>query len=442
MPNDWDLTDKHVTDEKKVENSFHNNCINLWTPESLLYPEKSCLSVGQLRHMIEQNIPPEIPKTFVMTQCFSGGFHLLGYFKDADGKPHRNTGNICGFTASTSDTTAAGCTAFVEESRYDGYERRMAEQLTGLSIITGAKFNNPIRQLSIAHDEALLKDNTKDVPLRTSEAYVLDYYYFVMDKKPEKNGETENADEFSLPDFLDAFWKEFNKTRSDTTNRLEGGLDNILLEDRTRRLDLVMRLQKQIETWFPGYKGELVRASLESIMTKRKALVFQQELLKEQLEKLKKSFKEKLEPVVAQLWIFLGQQKDSDSLELMEFELISSQLASEVIFARLSKEDPTLKKLERYRTYDDHREADILHWAQKQPKLFKQKEIRDLIQMRANISAMRKEKENLDVLEGQLRRLETQMIVAGMIDWMAKNHQGFVLEDVKNLVMCESNARL
>ena len=92
MPNDWDLTDRQVTNEQKVENSFKNNCINLWTPESLLYPEKSCLSVDQLRHMIEQNIPPEIPKTFVMSQCYSGGFHLLGYSKDADGKPHRNTG--------------------------------------------------------------------------------------------------------------------------------------------------------------------------------------------------------------------------------------------------------------------------------------------------------------------------------------------------------------
>jgi hypothetical protein len=154
-----------------------NNCINLWQYQidgdafSFLPTEDACLSVDELRQTLKMKTN-DARVLFGMSQCFSGGFHGMSVrmqrgFPTADPL-------MCGFTATTDDTTASGCTPDVDGPGYKGYERYFTQQLTGKDVVTQTPLPYARKKtLKAAHIAAALEDPTKDIPLSTSDYYLL-----------------------------------------------------------------------------------------------------------------------------------------------------------------------------------------------------------------------------------------------------------------------------
>lgn len=167
------------------DTTFSDNCIGLWAFDAeklVLRPfSESCLSVSELRRALRRHVRGR-KTVFAMTQCFSGGFHQLSV-QNVAGYPTADV-DVCGFTAVTADTTASGCTANVDGPGYKGYERYLAQQLTGIDVVTGKPMPYPRKtSLREAHFAAALEDTAKDIPLTTS-----DYYLTEWADALEKNG--------------------------------------------------------------------------------------------------------------------------------------------------------------------------------------------------------------------------------------------------------------
>ncbi|WP_238585451.1 hypothetical protein [Legionella steigerwaltii] len=173
--------------EDKSVNPYSNNCIDLWhykkpfinnfTNEN--HFNKACLSKNELSSLLAQ--VPSRHVVFAMSQCYSGGFHQLSV-KLKNGYPSANP-KICGFTAATPDHYASGCTADADGATYQGYERSFTEAYTGTSILTGQKLKDPTKNLFTAHQQAILDDMTVDVPISTSDYYLLLWAdYFLKDQ--------------------------------------------------------------------------------------------------------------------------------------------------------------------------------------------------------------------------------------------------------------------
>ncbi len=173
--------------EDKEENPFGDNCIDLWhynqkvinnfTDAKNFY--QACLSKNELSSLLTQIPAQRI--IFQMSQCFSGGFHQISV-AEKDGYPTANP-KICGFTAVSDDHGASGCTADADGASYQGYERSFTEWYTGIDVINGKKLREPASSMFIAHRNAALEDMTQDVPLSTSNYYLLQWAdFFSQDK--------------------------------------------------------------------------------------------------------------------------------------------------------------------------------------------------------------------------------------------------------------------
>jgi hypothetical protein len=163
------------------DRTFTNNCINLWGFEfdlaqgsfrSTSFAEQ-CLSQKDLSQQLHDNIP-QAKTVFAMSQCFSGGFHQMSVQLNSAGRPQANP-QLCGFTAITEDDTASGCTADVDGDSYQGYERYFTEQLTGQDVVSGSTLRPAKVSVEQAHQAAALQDFTKDIPLSTSDYYLLQW---------------------------------------------------------------------------------------------------------------------------------------------------------------------------------------------------------------------------------------------------------------------------
>jgi len=154
--------------------TFANNCIGLWGFDAnhlTMRPfSEACLSVSELGRLLNRNVRAK-KSVFAMTQCFSGGFHQMSV-RSIQGYPTADV-DVCGFTAVTPDTVASGCTADVDGPRYKGYERYLAQQLTGIDVVTGKPMPYPRKAtLREAHVAAALEDTAKDIPFSTSDYYL------------------------------------------------------------------------------------------------------------------------------------------------------------------------------------------------------------------------------------------------------------------------------
>ena len=184
--------------EDKETNPFGNNCIDLWHYDQTLIDNtkaenfyKACLSKNELSALLTQ-IPAQ-HVIFQMSQCFSGGFHQLSV-SEKEGYPSANP-KICGFTAVTPDHIASGCTADANGATYQGYERSFTEWYTGINVVNGKKMREPAKTMFFAHRNATLEDMTADVPLSTSDYYLLQW-----------------ADLFSKDQFISRLTNYDNKT--------------------------------------------------------------------------------------------------------------------------------------------------------------------------------------------------------------------------------------
>lgn len=165
----------NLTANGQFDPTFANNCIDMWavaqngsTLQQLAWAER-CLSRVELQRLLLGSSRAS-KNVFVMSQCYSGGFHRMSVELDANGV--RANPRICGFTAITEDTTASGCTPNVDGPGYKGYERYMTQQITGRDVVTGQVLRPPRRSVRDAHEAASLEDLTVDIPLSTSEYFL------------------------------------------------------------------------------------------------------------------------------------------------------------------------------------------------------------------------------------------------------------------------------
>jgi hypothetical protein len=120
-----------------------------------LWGDHEALSVRALRAELE-HLPRGVRVVTVMSQCFSGGFAALA---DANSRAGLPTGAVCGSFASTADRPAFGC--YPEAARED----RLGHSFALFDALSGSG------RLDEAHDETLVRDQSPDVPLVTSDAF-------------------------------------------------------------------------------------------------------------------------------------------------------------------------------------------------------------------------------------------------------------------------------
>jgi hypothetical protein len=175
--------------EDKSANQYGNNCIDLWHYQKPFINNftdaqnfsNTCLSKNELSSLL--SLIPSQHVVFVMSQCYSGGFHQLSVVSK-EGYPTANPA-ICGFTSATDDHYASGCTADANGDTYQGYERSFTEWYTGLSVIDGKKIREPAKTILAAHQSAILEDMTVDIPLSTSDYYLLQWAKLFASKHPK-----------------------------------------------------------------------------------------------------------------------------------------------------------------------------------------------------------------------------------------------------------------
>jgi hypothetical protein len=155
---------------KNPRGDLDNNMFELWGGGGL--------TVRQLSKRLE-SLPRETPVVLVMVQCFSGSFaNVLFEHGNPDGEAIDR--DFAGFFAATQDRPATGCTPEINEKEYRDFSSYFFAALTGKSrtgrAVTGADFD---RNGWVGMDEAfawaLVEQETEDVPVATSDAFLRRY---------------------------------------------------------------------------------------------------------------------------------------------------------------------------------------------------------------------------------------------------------------------------
>ena len=126
-----------------------NNRISLWGA-------RASVSVDELRALLDELIPPGVRVVSIMSQCFSGAFARLG---TAPGSGDRA---MCGYFSTTADRPAYGCYPEVRERDDLGHSVHFIRALAAHG------------SLAHAHESVLVRDDSPDVPLRSSDVLLED----------------------------------------------------------------------------------------------------------------------------------------------------------------------------------------------------------------------------------------------------------------------------
>jgi hypothetical protein len=140
--------------------------------------EEPDLTVKMLVKMLDR-LSPKVSVVLIMVQCFSGGFADV-IFNDADPTRGLSKQNRCGFFATTSDRSAAGCTPDINLEDYREYSTYFWAALCGHT-----RTNKPVEKpdylpdgrisFSEAHAYTLIHSETIDIPVKTSDTFLRQY---------------------------------------------------------------------------------------------------------------------------------------------------------------------------------------------------------------------------------------------------------------------------
>ena len=149
------------------DGQYLNNAYDMWSDDQLTV-KKLAASLAAL--------PPSMPVTLVMVQCFSGAFGNL-LFQGGDPKSPLADRTICGFFASVPSREAAGCTAEVNEADYHDFTSYFFAALSGHDRldrpVSGADYNGDgIVSMNEAYAYTLLHDISIDTPTCTSDVFL------------------------------------------------------------------------------------------------------------------------------------------------------------------------------------------------------------------------------------------------------------------------------
>lgn len=118
------------------------------------------------------------PFRFVMTQCYSGGFHRIAYDKPDTGITLADGPARCGFTAESAYRLSEGCSSSINSSDYRDYTTFFFAALTGINRqgkpldINPDQNNDGVTTLREAHFYTLANAVSTDLPRSTSEHYL------------------------------------------------------------------------------------------------------------------------------------------------------------------------------------------------------------------------------------------------------------------------------
>lgn len=145
---------------------FENTMYSAWGDD---------FSTRQLASQLQKS-KSSAPLVLVMVQCHSGGFANTMFL---NGDPSQGVWNrdFCGFFASIPERQASGCTEQVNERGYQDFTTHFFAALSGTTRdgrrITGADYDASGQvSLDEAYAFAQINDNSIDVPLSTSDAFL------------------------------------------------------------------------------------------------------------------------------------------------------------------------------------------------------------------------------------------------------------------------------
>jgi hypothetical protein len=206
---------------------------------------------------------PGVQLRFVLTQCYAGGFYRLVEASGVSGA-QAIRGDRCGFMAVPADEPAEGCTAGMDNGDYRGYSTYFFAALQGRnrddSPLTVAPDRNGDGRVTLleAHLYALQAARSTDLPLATSEQFLMNWSPWYLPLLPVKN-QSDNAYRQIAEQLADKLEQEsvtISGTRASESYRtqLEHEMDR--LQDEQERLqasiaDMRSHMRAMIETRWP-----------------------------------------------------------------------------------------------------------------------------------------------------------------------------------------------
>jgi hypothetical protein len=232
-----------------------------------LWGARESVSVRELGSMLNR-LPAEVRVVTLMSQCFSGGF---AYLYDSRARAGLPSGSVCGYFSSTSDRPAYGCYPEVRGAEAVGHAFEFLQAL------------GESGRFQAAQERVLLADQSPDVPLRTSDAFLdevllqaardsrTDDNQFVDEllakawKEPEASRERNRIDrliaEFGLPALRDRTLTEINQ-RGDELAKL---LERLDAHSKTWAAALADLNQAHLEGFLAAHPDYVARLALPKL---------------------------------------------------------------------------------------------------------------------------------------------------------------------------------
>lgn len=426
---------------------YENNCINLWsyTPDDEdVEWQDMCLSRKELQPLLQR----EGGKTvFAMSQCYSGSFHRMSITR-TDGYPTANP-NICGFTSVPEDMMASGCTDDVQADRYQGYERYFTEMLTGRDVVTKKRIMDaPQPTVKRAHEAAVLRDMTLDIPLSTSDVYLEEWYYLFYEEDFHPRSDTFPAENIrSLADDVVSL-----RLSRDEIIRHAGALGALARERLILLDDAVTALAKHNPKI-----AALLATGEESKLEERIAMIDDEmDVLDKALAKLyritrKTYYRDLFKPwrkAVAKDEIKNLNAEERDDFEQKSFSFFETELGTNPdaeqilesylirLLSQITSENP--RQAERFAAYWRERMTRILDWARSRHEEKFAHSITKLTQWNAE---MENKNSAYDALLAErshiLRILRARRQLAALIVLGTMNDEA-AAKDVTGLAVCEA----
>ncbi len=416
-----------VKSDGSYDTSYENNCIDLWGFASDLESgdvnevaaQQRCLSKDKLLGLLDQKVTAG-RVVFAMSQCYSGGFHKLSV-SSVNKYPKANP-RICGFTAVTEDTTASGCTPDVDGPNYQGYERSFTEQLTGIDIVTGLRLRPGRASLQEAHNQAVIEDLTKDIPLSTSDFFLWKWALAIEDKAfvPRvKGAKTQEAlaaiaaVRLGQPKSKNAIYLAKDKIFGQSLNTLIN-LHPEITDVLTGDLNELKEYETAISSGFEDFesRGDSLNGSLEQMKA----------LLMRQWSELIRAGKSPLTATERgmELAVFAPSQNDQMALIYMSVKAITSPESASALS-----------------DYKSKREKYAMAWAAKSKRKDLNRLAAKIVKAQQELSDLEDIYDNLQKMHGHVRRVLIYRQILGAISALEKMNDQQALNELKDLIECE-----
>ena len=295
------------------------------------------LKVSDFVKKLDQ-LPQRQSTILIMVQCYSGGFANI-LFKDGDPKKELSQHPRAGFFSTIQTRVAAGCTPDIRSENYKEYSTSFWEALSGVSrtgqIITQPDYDNDGEtSLMEAHSYVIIKSNTIDIPIKTSDILLRKYFPDAFSAKKDNSKET-NVFKKYLPKI---FKKNEGNSSSENNFRLEELSRVTLLNwagDEEKAVFLGLSKILKLNDEIPGIEIKSLQENLkkerQAIEKKKKSEVDQKNKFRDELrKKIQKLYPEISNPHHPVTTSLISSPKKEQILELVNQNQIWQKLTQQV----------------------------------------------------------------------------------------------------------------